>query len=42
MAEGADADLLLFDQDLTLDTYVAREKIFMKHGEVIRKGTYEK
>ena len=41
-AEGADADLLLFDQDLTLDTYVARGKIFMKHGEVIRKGTYEK
>ena len=24
VAEGADADLLLFDQDLTLDTYVAR------------------
>ena len=42
VAEGADADLLLFDQDLTLDTYVARGKIFMKHGEVIRKGTYEK
>ena len=41
VAEGADADLLLFDQDLTLDTYVARGKIFMKHGEVIRKGTYE-
>ena len=42
VAEGADADLLLFDQNLTLDTYVARGEIFMKHGEVLRKGTYEK
>ena len=42
VAEGADADMLLFDQNLTLDTYVARGEIFMKHGEVLRKGTYEK
>ena len=42
VAEGADADLLLFDQNLTLDTYVARGEIFMKHGEILRKGTYEK
>ena len=38
MAEGADADLLLFDQDLTLDTLCSQGKdLFMKHGEVIRK-----
>ena len=42
VVEGADADMLLFDRNLTLDTYVARGEIFMKHGEVLRKGTYEK
>ena len=42
IAQGADADLLLFDRDLTLDTYVAGGEIFMEQGKVLRKGTYEK
>lgn len=42
IAQGADADLLLFDRELTLDTYVAGGEIFMEQGKVLRKGTYEK
>ena len=42
IAEGADGDFLLFDQNLKLDTFVAGGQIFMKAGEVLQKGTYEK
>ena len=40
--QGADADFLLFDRDLTLDTFVAGGRIFMQNGKLLRKGTYEK
>ncbi|MGN1168393.1 MAG: beta-aspartyl-peptidase [Lachnospiraceae bacterium] len=39
--EGADADILLFEKDMTLNTYIARGKVFMREKKVIRKGTYE-
>mgnify|MGYP000644587191 CR=1 FL=1 len=38
---GADADFLLWEADLTLDTFVAGGEIFMKDGKVVKKGTYE-
>ena len=38
---GADADILLWEPDLTLDTFVAGGEIFMKDGKVVKKGTYE-
>lgn len=41
ITEGADADLLLFEKDLTLTTYIAGGNIFLKEGIILRKGTYE-
>ena len=38
---GTDADILLWEPDLTLDTFVAGGEIFMKDGKVVKKGTYE-
>jgi len=40
--KGADADLLLWDNDLKLDSYIAGGKIFMQKEKIICKGTYEK
>lgn len=40
--KGADADMLLLGKNMALDSYIARGQIFMRGGEVIRKGTYEK
>ena len=40
--KGADADMLLLGKDMSLDSFIARGQIFMRGGEVIRKGTYEK
>ena len=39
--EGSDADLLLFEKDMTLSTYIAKGKVFMKEKNLMRKGTYE-
>lgn len=39
--EGVDGDFLLFDRELSLDTYVAGGRIFRKDGRVLKKGTYE-
>ena len=39
--EGSDADLLLFEKDMTLSTYIAKGKVFMKEKKLIRNGTYE-
>lgn len=39
--EGSDADLLLFEKDMTLSTYIAKGKVFMEEKSLIRKGTYE-
>lgn len=40
--KGADADMLLLGNDMSLDSFIARGQIFMQGGEVIRRGTYEK
>ena len=40
--KGADADMLLLGNDMSLDSFIARGQIFMRGGEVIRRGTYEK
>lgn len=38
----ADADLLLIDEKMNLQTVIARGRLFMKDGMIIKKGTYEK
>lgn len=38
---GADADLLLLNQDLSLDTVLSRGEVLMHNGNLARKGTYE-
>lgn len=38
---GKDADLLLLDKDLEIDTVIARGQIMIKNKEVIVKGTFE-
>ena len=40
--EGADGDVLLFDQNMELDTFIAGGRILMKNKEILQKGTYEK
>lgn len=39
---GMDADLLLFTQDLKLQTVIAKGQVMMQEGKLLRKGTYEK
>lgn len=38
----ADADLLLIDADMNLQSVIARGVVFMNCGTIIKKGTYEK
>ncbi len=38
---GADADVLILDQKLNLETVIARGKVMMKDGVLLKKGTYE-
>ena len=38
---GKDADLLIFDKNLTIDTLIAKGQIMMQHGEVLVKGSFE-
>lgn len=40
--EGADADILLFDENLGLRTVIGRGCVMMDDAKVIKKGTYEK
>ena len=40
--EGADGDVLLFDQNMELNTFIAGGRILMKNKEILQKGTYEK
>ena len=40
ICEGSDADVLIMDKDLNLDTVIARGKIMMQDGEVIVKGAF--
>lgn len=39
---GADADLLLLNDDLEIDMVIAKGNVLMKNKEVLIKGTYEK
>jgi beta-aspartyl-dipeptidase (metallo-type) len=40
IAEGRDADLILFDQDWNLRAVIARGRILMRDGTVLAKGTF--
>lgn len=42
IAEGADADILLFTEELELHTVIARGAVMMEAGALKKKGTYEK
>ena len=39
--EAADADLILYDQDMNIDTVIARGRIAMQSKEVLMKGCFE-
>lgn len=39
--ENADADILLLDENLELQTVIARGEILMRDGTLLKKGTYE-
>ena len=39
--EGADADILLLDGEMNLQTVIARGQVMMEDGALLRKGTYE-
>lgn len=38
---GSDGDLLLFNQDLSIDSVIAKGRIMFENGEIVVKGTYE-
>ena len=40
--EGSDADLVILNADLGMDTVIANGAVMMKDGVICRKGTYEK
>ena len=40
--EHADADIVLLNNKLEIDTVIAKGKILMREGDVLAKGTYEK
>ena len=42
MRVGADADLLLMQDDLSLDMVMAQGQMMMQDGVLLKKGTYEK
>lgn len=42
IAKGADADLLLIDAEMNLQTVIAGGTVFMNGGTIVKKGTYEK
>lgn len=41
IAEGMDADVLLMNEDLSLDTVIARGRVMMQNQKLRVKGTYE-
>lgn len=41
-ARRADADLLLMQDDLSLDMVMAQGQMMMQDGILLKKGTYEK
>lgn len=40
--EGADADMLLLNENLEIDTVIAKGTLMMQGQELLRRGTYEK
>lgn len=42
VCKNADADILLLNENLEIDTVIAKGKVLMRKGEVLVKGTYEK
>lgn len=41
ICEGGDADLLLLDQELEIDSVVAGGAVMMKNKKILKKGTFE-
>jgi len=39
--EGSDADIVMLNKDLEMEYVIARGKILMEKGKIIKKGTYE-
>ena len=39
---GADADLVILEEDFGVHTVVARGQVMMEDGILIKKGTYER
>ncbi len=42
LAQGYDADLILLDDRLNIDTVMAGGAIMMRNGSLIKKGIFEK
>ena len=42
ITEGADADMLLINKEMDIDTVIAKGNVMMSGKELLRKGTYEK
>ena len=40
--EGYDSDLVIVNEDLSINTVICKGKIMIEHGKVIVKGTFEK
>jgi beta-aspartyl-dipeptidase (metallo-type) len=38
---GADADLLVLDPELAIDTVIARGRVMVRDGKAVVKGTFE-
>ena len=38
---GSDADILLLDEALTVETVLAKGRVMMRNGEILVKGTFE-
>ena len=41
LTPGADADILVWDEDLRPHSLFARGELLLREGEVLRKGTFE-
>ena len=41
VAEGSDADLLLLDENLDIDTVIANGKVMIENKEILVYGSYE-
>ena len=41
MAPGSDADLVVIDSEMEIQTVVAKGQVLMEEGEVVKKGLFE-